>query len=204
VCWVLDGVLRCACVREHVRVCAMSMCLCACAHLFICVHLFACALDACARVHACMRACVSACACSCVSIGLHLRARVCSDVCVCVCSERVCALRRCARPPIARRRRTVSITRPAPHLAAARAWLRSAPPAGLARVGRRCQVEMTYGQGGMGRPMGAHVCRRCRRRHLRHRRLGPHRRHLLPGRVGEHRRRCAAGLGQRGVVRGVL
>ncbi len=31
------------------------------------------------------------CVCSCIPIGLHLRA------CVCVCSERVCAPRRCAR-----------------------------------------------------------------------------------------------------------
>ncbi len=67
---------------------------------------------ACAHVRAGMRPCVSACACSCVSIGLRCR--------VCVCSERVSALRRCARPPVARRRLAVFIARPAPCFAAAR------------------------------------------------------------------------------------
>jgi hypothetical protein len=52
-----------------------------------------------ARVYACMRGCVSACAGSCDSIGLHFRA--------CVASV-------CARPPIARPRLAVFIARPAP------------------------------------------------------------------------------------------
>jgi hypothetical protein len=122
-----------------VRAPAMRMCVCACAHLCVCVHLRACVLRACARVRACMRACVSACACgracmragvsacacSCVSIGLRLRARV--------CSERVCEPRRCARPIFARRRPAVSMARPAPRVAAARAWLRLVRSAGLAR-----------------------------------------------------------------------
>ncbi len=50
-----------------------------------------------------------------------------SRVCVCdgcVCSERVCAPRRSACPLVARRRLAVLIARPAPHIAAARAWLR--------------------------------------------------------------------------------
>ncbi len=38
----------------------------------------------------------------------------------CVCSERVCAPRRCARPPIAQRRLAVFIARPAPCVTAAR------------------------------------------------------------------------------------
>ncbi len=58
VCSVLDGGLRCACVREQ-NARAMRVCLCACAHLCVCVHLFAC-VRARERVRACMRAHVSA------------------------------------------------------------------------------------------------------------------------------------------------
>ncbi len=51
-----------------------------------------------------------------------------------VCSERACALRRCARPPIARRL-AVSIARPAPRVGGrARVVAFGAPPAGLARA----------------------------------------------------------------------
>jgi hypothetical protein len=114
VCWVLDGVFgarACAC-NERVR--AMSACVCACARVCVCVRVRKCALSiwvrACSRVRAGMRASVSACACSCVSIGLCCR--------VCVCSERVSAPRRCARPPIARRL-AVFIALPAPCFAAA-------------------------------------------------------------------------------------
>jgi hypothetical protein len=77
--WVLDGVLRCACVRVHVHVRAMSVCsfVCSCSFVRVRAH----------GVRACMLPSVSACACLCVSIGLHLRARV--------CSERVCAPSHC-------------------------------------------------------------------------------------------------------------
>jgi hypothetical protein len=58
--WVLDGVLSCACVREHVRVCVRAMRVCVqCACAFLCVLICVVAhLCACARVRACMRASV--------------------------------------------------------------------------------------------------------------------------------------------------
>jgi hypothetical protein len=96
VCWVLDGVLRCACMCGCLRVCS---CVCLCS--FVCVH----AAFPCARVRACMRACVRAFPSDCVF------ARVCVAS-VCVCSEHVCAPRRCMRPHIAQRRRAVSKSRP--------------------------------------------------------------------------------------------
>ncbi len=142
----------------------------------------------CVSVRACP--CVYACHCermcvrSCVSIGLRLRARV--------CSEGVRAPRRCARPSIAWRRRAASIARPAPRVAAARAWLGLVPSAGLARVGRRCHVDEPHRQRGMDCTVWAHDRDRRRRRHLRHRRQRHW--HRLPRRLGQHRRRCAAGL----------
>jgi hypothetical protein len=97
-------------VRVRARACA-----CACnesVRLRVCSFVRLCSF-VCVRACACMRACVSACACcSCVSIGLHLHARV--------CSERVRAPRGCMRPPIARRRRAVSIAPPAPRVGRAR------------------------------------------------------------------------------------
>jgi hypothetical protein len=78
-----------------------------------------------ARVRACMRASVSACACVRAIPSDCNSARVCSER---RCSRRgavraaaLCALRRCARPPIARRRLAVFIARPAPRVAAPRA-----------------------------------------------------------------------------------
>ncbi len=53
-CWVLEGGLRCASVRAHARVRAMSVCVCICAHVCVCVHLSA------------VRACVYACLCECM------------------------------------------------------------------------------------------------------------------------------------------
>jgi hypothetical protein len=90
--WVLDGVLRRACVRAHVRVRAMRVC------SFVCLcSFFACALGACARVCACMRACVScvscvsARACVCAFPSDCIFAHVCeASVCVCVCVASVC------------------------------------------------------------------------------------------------------------------
>jgi hypothetical protein len=71
----------------------MRVCLqCAFAFLcvLICVFMFVCvSARACPCVYACL--CERMCAFSCVSIGLHLRARV--------CSERVRAPRSCMRPP---------------------------------------------------------------------------------------------------------
>jgi hypothetical protein len=172
--WVLDGDLRCACVRVRVRSRVSSfVCLCS----FVRVR--ARCVRACLCVYACL--CERVCVCSCVSIGLHLHARM--------RSGRVCASRRCARPPIPRRRLAVLMARPAPRVAAARAGLRSVPPAGLVRVGRRCHLDEPHPQGGMGCAVLPHIRDRRRRRHLRHRRRRRHR--LLPGRVGEHRRRCA-------------
>jgi hypothetical protein len=62
----------------------------------------------CARA---VRACVYACLCErmCGSVRFHR-----------IAIPRVCAPRRCARPPIARRRLAVFIARPAPRVAAAR------------------------------------------------------------------------------------
>ncbi len=135
-----------------------------------------------ARVSADARVCARVRVCMCVPLGL--------SVCACVhsvCERALCtAPRRCARPPIARRRRAVFIARPAPGFAAARAWLRSAPPAGLARVGRRCHVDEPHGQRGMGCALLPNVRGRRRRRHLH-----PRRQRRPQRRLGEHRRRCA-------------
>ncbi len=71
VCWVLDGGLRCASVRERARACA-----CACnvrVRLRVCSFVGLCPFARARRVRACMRASVSACACSCDSIGLQFR-----------------------------------------------------------------------------------------------------------------------------------
>ncbi len=163
----------------RVRARAMSVCVCACAHVCGCVHLRA---RTRARVRACMRASVSACACNCAIPSDCTSARM--------CSERVCALRRCARPPIARRRLAVSIARPAPRVAAARAVAFGATGRLSHAFGRRCDVDVPHGQRGMGCATGAHVRGRRRRRHLRHRRLR-HRHHLPQGCIREHGRRCA-------------
>ncbi len=166
------GARACACnerVRLRVRSC---VCLSVCAR-------------ACARVYVCL--CERVCAFSCDSIGWRLRARV--------CSECVRAPRRCARPPIARRRLVVLIARPAPRVAAARAVAFGASGRLSRAFGRRCHVDEPHGQRAMGCTISAHVRGRRRRRHLRHRRRW---RHLLPGRVGEHRRRCAGRTRSRG------
>jgi hypothetical protein len=94
VCWVLDGGLRCACARAHARV-RLRVC------SFVCLCSFA-------RARAC--ACVCACLCerTCRFVRFHR-----------IAIPRVCAPRRCARPPIARRRLAVFIARPAPRVAAA-------------------------------------------------------------------------------------
>ncbi len=194
-CWVLDGLLRCACarlreyVREDVRVRAMSVCVCACAHLCVCS--FAC-VRACPCVHACL--CGRMCVRLCVAIGLRLRARVCSDR-VCVRLAAACAL-----PSHGGDLRYLWLD-PRRASAAARAWLFSVPPAGLARVGRRCHVDEPHGQRGMGSARFAHVRGRRRRRHLRPRRR-QRRRRLPQRRVREHRRRCAAELSRWGQVGG--
>ncbi len=80
--------------------------------IYVFVLICVCVRAACARasVRACMRACVSACACGCAFLS------DCVFALVCVCSERVRAPRRCARPPIARRRLAVSMARPAPRV----------------------------------------------------------------------------------------
>ncbi len=182
----LEGVCARACKkRERLRVCSF---VCLCSFVFVCACARLCSLCACARVRACMLACVSACA----------RVRAFASDCVFaharVCSERVYAQRRCARPPIARRRRAVFIARPAPRVADARAWLRSCDRPGSRAFGRRCHLDEPHDQRAVGCATRAHIRDRRRRRHLRHRRLRPRLQHLLPGRVGEHRRRCAAGL----------
>ena len=192
-CWVLDKGLRCASGCVHARVREMSVCVCACAHVCVSVPLYSCAR---ARVRACMRASVSACAC--------VRAIPSDCNYARVCSERLCAPRRGARPPIARRRLAVFIARPAPHVAAARAVAFGATGRLPRAFGRRCHVDEPHRQRAVGCAIWAHVRGRRRRRHLRHRRP---RLHLLPGRLGEHRRRCAGrtgSVGWSGVLKGVL
>jgi hypothetical protein len=99
----------------------------------------------------------------------------------CVCSEDVNAPRRCA--PSHRTAATYDIKSSARTARCGRAWMRLVPPAGLARVGRRCHLDSPHGQRGMGCATFAHVHGRRRRRHLRHRRPRRHRRHLLPRRL---------------------
>jgi hypothetical protein len=113
------------------------------------------------------------------------RVRACLLVRLCARACTACVNEQCVRAP-----------------AAVRAWLRSLPPAGLARVGRRYHLDEPHGQGAVGCAVWAHVRDRCRRRHLRHRRLRQRGTKLPPGRVGEHRRRCAAELSRWGVVGG--
>jgi hypothetical protein len=137
----------------------------------------------CMRAPLCVRACVRACvrvppcvrACTCVSFSLcmSVRVRVRARVCLSSCLTAVtCGIYSSAR--------------------AARCGSR------FARVGRRCRVEMPYGQRAVGWPIQSHVSDRRRRRHLRHRRQ----QQQHPQRcVEEHRRRCAAGLAP-GVVGG--
>jgi hypothetical protein len=149
------------------------------------------------------------CVCiSCISIRLHLRAHVCS-MCECLCGRAcaravaLCAQSRCtaatggiyssARAALCPRRVNVG-----------RACVCGVvSSAGVARVGRRRDVDTRDRKRAVGCATGAHVRDRRRWCHLRHRRR--HRR-LLPGRVGEHRRRCASrttsGGTRGGVVRG--
>jgi hypothetical protein len=76
-----------------------------------------------------MRACVRACACVRTCVSVRVFAYVCACVCVCVggggvvcvCSERVCAPRRCARTLVPRRRLAVFIARPATRLSGSHA-----------------------------------------------------------------------------------
>ncbi len=98
-CWVLDGVLSCACVREHVRVRAMRVCVlgvCSFVCLFSFVRVCAAFVRACPCV-ACMRACVSANACVCAFPS------DCIFALVCVCVAATCGITSSARA--ARRRR---------------------------------------------------------------------------------------------------
>jgi hypothetical protein len=178
VCWVLDGVFgarACAC-NERVR---LRVCSCA----WLCPF-------ARARVRACLHASVSACAC----------VRAIPSDCN---SARVRAPRRCARPPIARRRLAVFIARPVPRVAAARAVAFGATGRWSRAFCRRCHLDVPHGQRDVGWPSWAHVRGRRRRRHLRPRRHQRQRQHRLQRRVVEHRRRCA-GRTPSGGDRGVL
>ncbi len=156
----------------------------------------------CVRVQ--VRARVYLCVCARVCAQARLLVWLCARACTaCVNERRVRAPRRCARPPIARRRLAVFIARLAPRVAAARARLQFGATGRLSRAfGRRCHLDVPHGQRAMGCAMGAHVRGRRRRRHLRPRRH--HQRPRLARRVGEHRRRCAAEFGQGGYSRGYL
>jgi hypothetical protein len=133
VCWVLDGVLSCACVREHVRVRAISVSVCTCAHLCVCVHSCARTLRACARVRAYVRARESACA-----LGRAFPSD-CIFALLCVASMCACASR--LHAPSHRTAPTCGINGSARAAAvvAARAWLRLGAT-GRARA-RRPQVS---------------------------------------------------------------
>ncbi len=185
-CWVLDGGLRCASVRERARSCA---CLCndrvrlrVCSCVCVCVHLCACACGACPCVYACLFERM------CGFVRFHR-----------IAIPRVCAPRRCARPPIAAAACGINSSARAARRRP-RAWLRFGATGRLSRAfGRRCHVDVPHGRRAMGCASLPHVCGRRRRRHLRHRRrlqLQRRQRHQPPRRVGEHRRRCAAGPGR--------
>ncbi len=156
--------------------------------LRVCSCVWLCPFARAVRARACLHASVSACALSRAIPSDCNSARV--------CSERVRAPRRCARPPIVRRRLAVFIARPAPRVAAARAVAFGATGRLSRAFGRRCDVDVPHGQRAVGCAIFAHVGGRRRlRRHLRHRRP---RQHRLPRRVGEHRRRCAGRTRSRG------
>ncbi len=162
-------------VRAQVRVCARM-----CVRARVSVHAFVCV-----RLRMCSAA---------PSASIFARVRVWND---CFCVPRVC-LGGCAGAGAARRGPAVLIARPAaPGRPGVLGCGSVRSVLGVARVGRRCDVDEPYPQGRMGCAMGAHIRDRRRRRHLRHRRQ-----RWLPGRVGEHQRRCAAGLGQRGSTTG--
>ncbi len=169
----LSAVSACACnARVRVRVCS-----------FVCLGSFGCVRAASVRV------CVPLTACVCAFPSDCIFARVCTRslaVRTPIARAGACGINSSAR---AARRRP-------------RARLRSVPPAGLARVGRRSDVHQSYEQRAVGCASLPRVGGRRRRRHLRHRRLL--RQLHTPGRVGEHRQRCAAGLSRWGVVEGVL
>ncbi len=91
--------------------------MCACMRVCVRVRARVCA-RVCARVSARARRCV----CVCVPMRACLLVWLCARACTaCVNERRVRAPRRCARPPIARRRLAVFIARPAPRVAVARA-----------------------------------------------------------------------------------
>ncbi len=97
-CWVLDGSLRRACVREHARARPISACVCACAHVCGCFH-----SGALARTCACVYACL--CERMCGFVRFHR-----------IAIPRVCVASPCVRPLIARRWLAVFIARPLPRI----------------------------------------------------------------------------------------
>ncbi len=168
------------------------MCECLCAHSYYCVGACVCArmgVRARASVHSCARASVV-----CRSIDKRLCACVCLVVCVRVARLRV-RLGGCVGAVDARLGPSVLIARPAAPGGRVRGCglLRSA--LGVARVGRRCDVDEPHDQRAVGCATTPHVRDRRRlRRHLRHRRPSNRRQlqhHPLQRRLGEHRRRCA-------------
>jgi hypothetical protein len=168
--------------RARPRVCR---CVCVC----VCV---------CVRVRGCVSVCRCVFVCVCVCVRARLFVWLCARACTaCVNERRVRAPRRCARPPIARRRRAVFIARPATCVGGRARAVAFGAIGRLSRAfGRRCDVDVPHGQRAVGCARWAHVRGRRRRRHLRHRRR--RRRRLLPGRLVEHRRRCAAQPGPGG------
>jgi hypothetical protein len=204
---VSEGLCACETASERAgpSVCCAcaSTCVCVCGSVyggegvgvFICVRTRV-SVRARVSVHACLLR-LSMCVGSCVSIGLHLRACV-FDVCVCVCSERVCAPRRCAHSRGTAATCGIYSSACAALCGRARVVAARCHWPGSRAFGRRCHLEEPHGQRTMGWPVFPHVRDRRRRRHLRHWRHQHgrrHRLHLLQGRVGEHRRRCVAGLG---------
>jgi hypothetical protein len=127
VCWVLDGVLRCASVREHVRVCVQ--CACAFARVLICVFMFICVRARCVRARVSVRVCVPLVAHVCV-VRAFPSDCIFSLVCVANACARLAAA--CALPS---------------HGARGCGSVRSA---GLARVGRRCELDVPHGQRAVG------------------------------------------------------
>jgi hypothetical protein len=159
---------------------------------FVCVRSCVCARARTQRrahvpVHACVRVRVRFFG---RSIGQHLRA-CCACACVCVC-VRVRASWLCGRCGGTAGTGGVNSSAGGGR-ACILGSVRSA--LGVARVGRRGDVDEPYDQRAVGCARWADVRDWRRRRHLRHRRQQHLPLHLLQGRVGQHRRRYAAGLG---------
>jgi hypothetical protein len=120
-----------------------------------------------------VRACVCVCTCVSFSVFMSVRERACVPVaCVPVCA----CVRACVRACVSEGVYMHTCVRACHGEDLRYLWLgprrvRRACVCRFARVGRRCHVELPYGQRAVGWANWAHDSDRRRRRHLRHRRL---------------------------------